>query len=77
LNSGWDDALLAEELAWLRDERFDLDLVGFDVTELERLLALADGEAASEGASQAVRRAPSRSFGRSLGRKFTAASGPD
>jgi hypothetical protein len=77
LNSGWDDALLAEELAWLRDERFDLDLVGFDVTELERLLALADGEAASEGASQAVRRAPSRSFGRSLSRKFTAASGPD
>jgi DNA modification methylase len=48
--AGWDDALLAEELAWLRDERFDLDLVGFDATELERLLALADGEAASVGA---------------------------
>ena len=45
LQAGWDDALLAEELAWLRDERFDLDLVGFDATELERLLALADGEA--------------------------------
>jgi ParB-like chromosome segregation protein Spo0J len=28
LQAGWDDALLAEELAWLRDERFDLDLVG-------------------------------------------------
>jgi hypothetical protein len=24
LQAGWDDALLAEELAWLRDERFDL-----------------------------------------------------
>jgi ParB-like chromosome segregation protein Spo0J len=39
LQAGWDDALLAEELAWLRDERFDLDLIGFDASELERLLA--------------------------------------
>jgi hypothetical protein len=44
LQAGWDDALLAEEVAWLRDERFDLDLIGFDATELERLLAIADGE---------------------------------
>jgi ParB-like chromosome segregation protein Spo0J len=29
LQAGWDDTLLAEELAWLRDERFDLDLIGF------------------------------------------------
>ena len=48
LEAGWDDALLAEELAWLRDERFDLDLIGFDASELERLLAIADGETASE-----------------------------
>jgi ParB-like chromosome segregation protein Spo0J len=54
LQAGWDDALLAEELAWLRDERFDLDLVGFDATELERLLALADGETASEEAEDEV-----------------------
>jgi ParB-like chromosome segregation protein Spo0J len=54
LQAGWDDALLAEELAWLRDERFDLDLVGFDATELERLLALADGEAASDEAEDEV-----------------------
>jgi hypothetical protein len=40
-------ALIQEELAWLRDESFDLDLIGFDATELERLLALADGEAGS------------------------------
>jgi ParB-like chromosome segregation protein Spo0J len=46
LQAGWDDTLLAEELAWLRDER--LDLIGFDATELERLPALADGEAASD-----------------------------
>jgi DNA modification methylase len=54
LQAGWDDATLAEELAWLRDERFDLDLVGFDATELERLLTLADGEAASDEAEDDV-----------------------
>ena len=32
LQAGWGEELLAEELAWLRDERFDLDLVGFDAT---------------------------------------------
>jgi ParB-like chromosome segregation protein Spo0J len=48
LNSGWDDDLLSAELAWLRDERFDLDLIGFDASELERLLALADGDAPAE-----------------------------
>ena len=58
LEAGWDDALLAEELAWLRDERFDLDLVGFDATELERLLALADGETASEDAEDEVPEPP-------------------
>jgi hypothetical protein len=58
LQAGWDDALLAEELAWLRDERFDLDLVGLDATELERLLALADGEAASDEAEDAVPEPP-------------------
>jgi ParB-like chromosome segregation protein Spo0J len=58
LQAGWDDALLAEELAWLRDERFDLDLVGFDATELERLLALADGGAASDEAEDEVPEPP-------------------
>jgi hypothetical protein len=38
LQEGWDDTLLAEEPPWLRDERFDLDLVGSDATYLERLL---------------------------------------
>jgi DNA modification methylase len=58
LNSGWDDDLLAEELAWLRDERFDLDVVGFDASELERLLALADGEVASDEAEDEVPEPP-------------------
>jgi DNA modification methylase len=58
LQAGWDDALLAEELAWLRHERFDLDLIGFDATELERLLALADGEAASDEAEDEVPEPP-------------------
>jgi DNA modification methylase len=58
LQAGWDDALLAEELAWLRDERFDLDLIGFDATELVRLLALADGEAASDEAEDEVPEPP-------------------
>jgi hypothetical protein len=54
LQAGWSEELLAEELAWLRDERFDLDLIGFDASELERLLALADGEAASDEAEDEV-----------------------
>ena len=54
LQAGWSEELLAQELAWLRDERFDLDLVGFDATELERLLAIADGETASEEAEDNV-----------------------
>jgi hypothetical protein len=54
LQAGWSEELLAQELAWLRDEHFDLDLVGFDATELERLLALADGESESDGAEDEV-----------------------
>ena len=46
--AGWDETLLAEEVGWLRDERFDLDLLGFDATELERLLSLDGGEAEAE-----------------------------
>ena len=54
LQAGWSEELLAAELAWLREERFDLDLVGFDATELERLLAIADGDSASEDAEDEV-----------------------
>jgi DNA modification methylase len=58
LQAGWSEELLAEELAWLRDERFDLDLIGFDASELERLLAIADGEAASDEAEDDVPEPP-------------------
>jgi hypothetical protein len=46
--AGWDETLLAEEVGWLRDERFDLDLLGFDATELERLLSLDGTEEVAE-----------------------------
>ena len=38
-NAGWDNAMLASELAALRDDNFDLDMIGFDEAELEELLA--------------------------------------
>ena len=46
LNAGWDDTLLAEELAALQKEEFNLDLIGFEDEELARLLAAQD---AAEG----------------------------
>jgi DNA modification methylase len=38
-NAGWNEEMLAAELAALRDEAFDLDLLGFDDADLDRLLA--------------------------------------
>jgi 16S rRNA G966 N2-methylase RsmD len=46
LNAGWDDTLLAAELAALQNEDFNLDLIGFEDQELARLLAAQD---AAEG----------------------------
>jgi DNA modification methylase len=43
LNSGWDETLLASEIARIRDEAVvDLDVLGFSGMELDRLLAAAD-----------------------------------
>src|SRR5690349_1861767 len=42
LNAGWDDTLLAAELAALQDEEFDVGLIGFADEELARLLAAQD-----------------------------------
>ncbi|MFN6998580.1 site-specific DNA-methyltransferase [Elioraea tepidiphila] len=43
LNSGWDEALLAAEIARIRDEAaVDLDVLGFSGMELDRLLAAAE-----------------------------------
>jgi DNA modification methylase len=47
LNAGWNEELLAAELTDLKDLAFDLDLVGFDAGELDRLLGSSgalDGE---------------------------------
>ena len=50
LNSGWDDAMLAAELARLQEDDFDLNLLGFSDENLERLLAetIEDGGASDE-----------------------------
>ena len=45
LNSGWDEALLAAEIARIRDEAVvDLDVLGFSGMELDRLLAAVGAE---------------------------------
>jgi site-specific DNA-methyltransferase (adenine-specific) len=46
LNAGWDDEMLAVELSDLKLDGFDLDLLGFDDTELADLLAEKEEPAA-------------------------------
>lgn len=46
LDAGWDDAILADELAALEDDGFDLALTGFTDAEIERLLIEDGGEGA-------------------------------
>lgn len=43
-------ALIQEAPPLLHDESFDLDLIGYDATDLEPLLARAHGEARSDDA---------------------------
>lgn len=43
-NAGWDEALLKQELAALRLEAFDLEVLGFSESELDQLLADVDLE---------------------------------
>lgn len=40
--AGWDDDLLASELQALSADGFDIDLTGFDASDLEKLLVAAD-----------------------------------
>lgn len=42
LNAGWDENMLAAELADLEDDNFDLQLLGFGDEELDRLLPSAE-----------------------------------
>ncbi len=39
LNAGWNEEMLSAELASLKEEAFDLELLGFDDADLDRLLA--------------------------------------
>ncbi|MBL6081489.1 site-specific DNA-methyltransferase [Belnapia sp. T18] len=42
LNAGWNEGLLSQELRGLRDEGYDLSVVGFGIEELDRLLTFDD-----------------------------------
>jgi len=42
LNAGWDEELLALELEELRGLDFDLELIGFDESELDKILKAAE-----------------------------------
>ena len=45
LNAGWDDEMLALELGDLKDDDFDLSLIGFDESELAGIMAeITEGE---------------------------------
>src|SRR5581483_10198789 len=60
--AGWDEELLRGELAELRDADFNLDLIGFDQADLDRLLApeptegLTDEDAVPEPLEEPVSR---------------------
>ena len=64
--AGWDETLLAEEVGWLRDERFDLDLLGFDVARRRR----GGGRARGRGARAA------QGSGHPAGRSLAAGRAP-
>ena len=57
-NAGWDDEMLAAELAALRDENVDLGLLGFDDDDLDRLLAEAGDEAEAADEAPALPEEP-------------------
>ena len=48
LNAAWDEEMLANELAALQEDDFDLDLLGFDDEELRRLTDAIEQDAAEE-----------------------------
>ena len=58
LSAGWDEDLLRLELEALREEDFNLDLLGFGEAELEALLAEPESEAAGLTDEDAVPEAP-------------------
>jgi len=63
LNAGWDEELLALEIAELDERGFDIDLLGFDEAELEGLLDDADptvGETDPDDAPELIEEAVSK-----------------
>ena len=48
-NAGWDEETLRAELAALREEEFDLDVLGFSDAELVRILDSIDGSSSPGG----------------------------
>ncbi len=58
LNAGWDEEMLRVELEALREEEYDLDLLGFDDAEREALLAEPETEFAGNTDDDAVPETP-------------------
>jgi DNA modification methylase len=58
LNSTWDESLLAAELRELREDEFDLGVIGFDQAMLDRLLADGAGDEGNAGAGDPDAPAP-------------------
>lgn len=58
LNAGWDENMLAAELADLQDLEYDIDLIGFSDAEIDRLLP----EAAPLGSMPVLSAAPKPEF---------------
>jgi len=54
LSAGWDEEMLRVELAALREDDFDLDLIGFTAEELEELLVDPETQAAGHTDEDAV-----------------------
>lgn len=64
LNSGWDDALLSAEVARLKEDGVDLELLGFPEDELDRLLAGLDGEKGNNEDEDVVPEPPAKPISR-------------
>ena len=58
LNAGWDEAMLRVELESLREDDYDLSILGFADEEIEDLLAEQDGGAAGQTDEDAVPEKP-------------------
>ncbi|MBV6418294.1 MAG: site-specific DNA-methyltransferase [Bryobacterales bacterium] len=58
LNAGWDEDMLRVELEALREDEFNLDLLGFGVDEMDALLAEPEAEVAGNTDDDAVPETP-------------------